>query len=250
MKFSEKDLSYLSGKEFSNNYNMLLENNCLYGREEKLLQIVKNKSVIHIGCCDHIPLIQKKVSEGHWLHKLLEDHCSDVLGIDNNETSVEYVNASGLVKKNVYCMDITSSDLSNISFSYKEADYVLLGEILEHVDNPVDFLKSMKNNLAKWGFHGKYIITVPNAFCFQRTKFYLKGIEGINSDHRYWFTPYTAGKVMYQAGIMPEELFFVGGCNCRSRICNKLLKIIVGTIKKQPSSYKSFRSDTIIVIGE
>lgn len=249
MKSTEKDYIYLTGKKSSNGYFMKLENNRLYSRTEKLLEILGGGYVIHIGCCDHLPLIQEKIKSHAWLHGLLDECCAYVCGIDINPKAVEHVNSNKYAKHNVICADITSSNLSNIF--QKKFDYVLLGEILEHVDNPVTFLTKMKRNFSKYGFDGKYIITVPNAFCFQKNQ-YLKGIEGINTDHRYWFTPYTISKVMYRSDIYPEEIIFVDyetGLNGSSKYTNLFFKAYKKLFKK-PSSYKSYRGGQMIVVGK
>lgn len=249
MKFTQEDYMYLKGTKFSNGYNMKLENNPLYSRNEEILRILEGVNVIHIGCCDHIPLIPEKIEKHIWLHGLLDECCANVCGVDIDQESVDYVNSNGYAKHDVICADVTSSDLANI-FCRGRFDYVLLGEILEHVDNPVTFLKAMKINFSKYGFDGKYVITVPNAFCFQRNV-YTKGIEGINTDHRYWFTPYTLAKVMYQAGIHPEEIRctdYATGLNGANRFTNYFFRVYK-KIFKIPSSYKSYRGGQIIAIG-
>jgi len=60
MTFTNEDMQYLYGKKFSNGYNLLLHDNKFISRLNCLLDITKGKRVLHIGCCDHIPLIAKK----------------------------------------------------------------------------------------------------------------------------------------------------------------------------------------------
>lgn len=212
MKFTEEDYAYLYGEKFSSGYSLPLVGNPLCGRTEVLLAITKGLRCIHIGCCDHVPLIKEKIKTRRWLHGLLEENCKEVLGIDINQDAVDYVNGEQLSREQVYCADVTAEDFIS-KIPKKEYDFVLLGEIVEHVDNPVLFLNLLKKNMDNYGFRGKYIITVPNAFCFMRNPIYAMERECINTDHRYWFTPYTIAKVMAQAGIKPEELFFVNGVN-------------------------------------
>ena len=90
----------------------------------------------------------------------------------------------------------------------------------------------MRTVLNEYGFMGKYIITVPNAFCFLKTSVYQEGIEFINSDHRYWFTPYTIAKIMIEAKIVPEELFFANYV----RMGNEDIE-------------KSYQGDQIVIMG-
>ena len=250
MKYTEQDYEYLEGKKFSSAYFMKLENNPLYERIELIKHITEGKSVIHVGCCDHVDLIKEKMEKNRWLHRILEENCEEVLGIDICEEAVNYVNVNNYSQRHVYCADITSKEFKNI-VPYKKYDYVLLGEILEHVDNPVCFLTEMNNTLKDYGFDGKYIITVPNAFSLQRL-FYLNGVEGINTDHKYWFTPFTLGKVLTDAGIVPQEVLFASfakGGNGKNKF-TEFMFVVLETLRRRPSNYKSFRGSQLVVIGK
>lgn len=51
------------------------------------------------------------------------------------------------------------------------------------------------------------MLTVPNALGLIYMSMALnEGCENINSDHKYWFTPYTIQKVLYSAGYETEEI--------------------------------------------
>jgi len=169
MKLSEKDYEFLRGDKFSSLYDLKMEDNLLYSRIEQIIRIVSGRSVLHIGCCDHVPLIEKKMQQNLWLHGLLEKECKTVLGVDINEESVKFVNEKQLAHEKVYCADVTSDDFCK-KVPKKNLEYVFLGEIVEHLDNPVSFLSDLKKNMEKYGFSGQYIITVPNAISFLRKK--------------------------------------------------------------------------------
>ena len=66
-------------------------------------------------------------------------------------------------------------------------DYAVFGEIIEHIDDPVHFLKTFRQRFG--GSVNRFIITVPNIYNKQHFTNMLKYREVINSDHRYWFTP-------------------------------------------------------------
>lgn len=251
MRLSEKDYEYLKGDKFSSLYDLKLEDNLLYSRIEQIIRIVSGTSVLHIGCCDHVPLIEKKIQQNLWLHGLLDKKCKDVLGVDISKEAVEFVNAKKLAREKVYYADVTSEDFIE-KVPKKDLEYVFLGEIVEHLDNPVSFLTDLKSNMQKYGFNGRYIITVPNAVSFLKKKKLRGGIESINSDHRYWFTPYTICKVMMQSGICPEEILFSSngrGGNGSNQFTNRFFAFLE-KIRKQPSGYKSYRGDSMIVIGK
>lgn len=73
---------------------------------------------------------------------------------------------------------------------------------MEHVDNPVYFLKKIKD---KFSFD-KIIITIPNALRMDNFTQTIINTENINSDHRYWFTPYTLSKILSQSGLNAQEI--------------------------------------------
>ena len=90
----------------------------------------------------------------------------------------------------------------------KKWDYIVAGEVLEHIDDPVMFLKSIRE---KYGAcTERILITVPNALSYTNFRFALRNIEMINTDHRFWFTPYTLLKVASQAGITVEDFDLCG----------------------------------------
>jgi hypothetical protein len=216
--------------------------------------LTKNKRVLHIGCCDHIPLISKKIQNKQWLHSLLLDNCSFVAGIDINEEAIQYVRNNVLLalcpppppikynNQNIYYSDITISlpqELKDMIF-----DFAILGEVVEHTNDPVAFLKKIKLNLGKTV--EKIIVTVPNALKFRESPIRWRRIdsihkESINSDHRYWFTPYTIAKVLVESGIYPAELLFCNPPYWTSVMQRKL------HLKKV--TYHSIFSDTLLVIG-
>jgi len=193
---------YLKGQRFSNGLEFNLKNldsNMLY-RIELLSQLVKGKRVIHLGCADHLPLIDKKIQEGTWLHEHLVRESSHCLGIDINYKAVQYIQHLGY--KDVVCGDITEG----IDEVYKNKwDYIIMGEILEHVENPCSFLNKV-SHACKESIE-KILITVPNAFRLNNFNLAKNGIELINSDHYYWFTPYTLMKVLANSGYEPEHIW-------------------------------------------
>ena len=171
-------------------------------RLEALVEAVKGKSVLHLGCCDHINLIDKKITDGTWLHSLLSKNAKECYGVDINKEAVEYLCSKGY--RNIYCADITKEippELNGVHF-----DIIILGEILEHINDPIAFLATLHKTFV---FDHQLIITVPNAFFLENFKNILGHFERINSDHRYWFTPYTIAKICFEAGYWPDSLQFV-----------------------------------------
>ena len=251
MKYSAEDLQYISGEKFSASYLLKLTENALYSRTETILNIVSGHRVVHVGCCDHLPLIEKAIQNNKWLQGILDQACEDVLGIDINEEAVNFVNNRKLAKHEVLCGDITSKTFCS-SFDVSAYDYIVMGELLEHINNPVLWLGQINDNMRDRGFRGKYIITVPNALCASSARLLRRKVESINSDHKYWFTPYTIAKVCYEAGIVPEELIFSGfnrGGQGDNFITSHFF-FYLEKIRKRPSSYEAYRGDQLVFIGK
>jgi len=170
-----------------------------------LERLCAGKRILHLGCADHMALIDKKMSNGTWVHGYLSKISLKCLGIDINRASIDYLqNRLGI--NNVMYADITEE----IPVSIKESspwDIVFLGEMIEHIDNPVHFLQSLGKGLR--GCAKELVMTAPNAISWQNYLNVRKGIECINSDHRYWFTPYTLAKVAHEASFKPTAFYFV-----------------------------------------
>ncbi|MDG1099540.1 MAG: methyltransferase domain-containing protein [Bacteroidia bacterium] len=195
---------YLKGTKFSNgliiNFKNKL-NNRLLDRVKYLGNIVENKRVIHVGCCDHIPLIQKKIDVNRWLHQILNDSAKEVCGIDIDNEAIEYAKSvSGC--SNIINRDIIQDDLSDITD--KKWDFILLGEILEHTTNPNEFLSKIHQKFK--GSVKSIIVTVPNSLRLKNFKMSLKNKEFINSDHKYEFTPYTLAKALTLSGFKVQKM--------------------------------------------
>jgi hypothetical protein len=71
----------------------------------------------------------------------------------------------------------------------------------------VHFLSRVQRNLS--GYCREIIVTVPNAFALQNFLNAFRRVEKINSDHRFWFSPYTLAKIMHRSGFRPTTFDFV-----------------------------------------
>ena len=205
MQFENDVKDYLSGSSFSNGLNIKIckKSDFLGDRLSIIENISNNKDIIHLGCVDHIPLIEDKIRDNTWLHSRLCSCTRRCLGIDNNCDGIEYL-ASKLGYTDVICADIINSDIPEIINN--KWDYLIMGEILEHVDDPCSFLRAIRNKYSK--NINSIIISVPNALSWQNITHTFSHEECINSDHRYWFTPYTLAKVITLAGMEVAEFFF------------------------------------------
>ena len=208
--------AYLSGERFANDLVFELEyepgEHAYRGRIAMLCDMFKGKRVIHVGCVDHnIEMISAKIGRRKWLHAELLKVCDRVAGVDINRAGIESIkNELGI--DDVHCLDMTSDDLGLLE---GEAwDTILLGELIEHIDNPVQFLTDLRTNTA--GLCENVILTTPNGLHTGSVMNRMAGREGINSDHRYLFTPYTLTKVLSLAGYETTRI-----TTCRNGIVKR-----------------------------
>ncbi len=219
MEFDQSVQNYLTGLDFSSGLALDIakkENNIL-DRISILEQLSKDKKIIHLGCCDHIPLIQNKIKNNIWLHSRLCNNSKRCIGIDINDDGINHLK-NNLGYEDVLCGDIIGEDLNAITEEHW--DYMILDEILEHVDNPHLFLNAIQSKYS--GCVDKLVITVPNALSYQNMRYTFSNRECINTDHRYWFTPYTLAKIATLAGMQVEMFCFCMPTPQNNNIINRI----------------------------
>jgi hypothetical protein len=208
MRFSKEINQFLEGKAFSNalTINFSPEKYLLRTRINMLSGIVKDKNIIHLGCADHLDLIDDKMKKGKWLHGILVQNSNRCIGIDINSEAISYLKEHYNIP-DLHCVNIeTEANIETITGKGKW-DYLLLGEIIEHMNNPVAFLKNLHEKFSN--STEKIIITAPNVYNIMNAKRIRKNLEVINTDHRYWFSPYTLTKIIMESGFSDCELSFV-----------------------------------------
>lgn len=173
----------------------------IIGKMEYIQGLIEGKKVIDIGFADHYDLIDARIKSNDWVHARFRKWSSRIIGVDVDPRAVDYVREKfGLT--DVFCHDITSAERPQ-PILQDNWDYLILSEVLEHIPDPALFLKRIREN---YGSHIKrMIITVPNAFGLITLRSVFNRIERINSDHKFWFTPYTLSRVVTAAGLEVED---------------------------------------------
>ena len=123
--------------------------NFISNRNKYLQKLVKDKDVLHLGCLDY------GRSEKTSLHQFLVNSAKKILGVDIDKKLIaKYKN-----KYNIIVADVEKK------LSIKEKfDFVIAGEIIEHVTNFGMMLENCKHYLKK---SGKLVITTPNAYNYR-----------------------------------------------------------------------------------
>jgi hypothetical protein len=235
MHYNDEITTYLEGEKFSNGLSveLLTIQEKILNRDDFLIHTSKGKNILHLGFVDHVPLLDKKIEGDNWLHQKLIKSSNLCFGIDINDEGIKYIqhkySIDDLYTVNVV-LDKIPKEILDVEF-----DYLLIPDVIEHIGNPVEFLEiireKFKNNVKK------VILTTPNGFRLNNFKNILKNIEVINSDHRFWFTPFTLSKIVIDAGYKIDKLgYFEHGRLSRREIFKKYIL----------NRYHGFR-DTLII---
>lgn len=188
MKLDPQTLDHLSGKTFSNGHHFDLGNRGpALRRFERLVQLCAGQRVLHVGCCDHLGLVRDKVAQDVYLHQHLCRAAAHCVGADTNADGVALLRELNFPE--VYLPD----DVPDQAF-----DICLLADVIEHVGDVVSFLRSMRRYRFK-----QIVVVTPNLF---RLRNWLSSGEVVNTDHRYWFSPFTLCKVLFDAGYTPQSV--------------------------------------------
>jgi len=244
ISIKEEIIPYLKGEKFSNGLDLTITEKFEDNRRIDLItKLSVNKKIIHIGCVDHIPLIKEKLSNNTWLHSLITEVADKVIGVDISQEGINYIkNEIGVA--NVVCADITTDSIPELEG--EQWDYMILGEIIEHVDNPIQFLNSI---LKKYkGIVNKIYITAPNIMVRNRFEHMINtSSELINTDHRFWFTPFTLAKVMTLAGFNNIKLDFADRVTLnKAELVSRKLK----TMSNQKSEYPFYYFNSVVGIAK
>lgn len=204
MRINQEVLPYISGEKFSTGLkiNFLLDNNDYIYQERVsvLREMCRDKKVLHIGCIDHNPeVVSDKIAKGKWLHIEITNSASFCRGVDINSEGIQYIK-DNLGIDNIFNCNILTDELPE---ELKiEWDIVIIPEVIEHLNDPINFLREVKNRIRT----KQIVVTVPNAFTLESINLAKQHIESINTDHRFWFTPYTLVKNLHEAGLKAEYI--------------------------------------------
>jgi len=207
MIFNTEAMAYLCGRRFSNGFFLKIVQQCqIYERISILKKISKGKAVLHFGCCDHVEIIHEKIIKGRYLHKILEEVSQKITGVDISKEGILTMRSVGF--ENVYL----PSELPKNKY-----DILILPDVIEHVSDVQMFL----TDLHQYDFQ-QIVITTPNAYRLSNRMQYCG--ECVNTDHRYWFSPFTLAKVLVNAGFELERMMFTDTPSRLNFIRNLFLK--------------------------
>lgn len=168
-------------------------------RIPEILERCRGKRVLHLGCTDspltslrgdqllHVQLSRVTAEENLW-------------GLDQDAEGLAILRTLGfrnLVEENA------ESDLE--SLRRRNFEIVLAGEILEHLDNPGNFLAQMRSILTPGA---ELLLTTVNATSVKGFVHSLLRREKVHPDHNYYFSYRTVQQLLEKHDLACREVYY------------------------------------------
>lgn len=153
-------------------------------RKEFIKQYCADKKVLHLGC-------RGQSTEPNALHGELNNICKEIWGLDIVKCEIDRFIQADLNEAG------WSKDLNDGSF-----DLLLATEILEHLPNAGNFIKECRE------FNCEVLLTVPNAFGYNRYKIMQVGIEYDNVQHLACYSFSTIKRLIQRYGFRISQFYW------------------------------------------
>jgi polysaccharide deacetylase family protein (PEP-CTERM system associated) len=169
----------------------------LVDRIDYLTTLARGRRVIHVGFVDTGCRSMQDRSDT-WLHGHLDETATSLVGIDVDEAGVKRADAAGFEAYCADCRDPEAIDALGIA----PAQLVIAGEVIEHVDDPGDFLAALHRLVVPGG---QLVITTPNAYGLFNVLASLARREINHPDHVVMFTWQTLTNLAGRHGWEPID---------------------------------------------
>ena len=196
----------------------------MVNRDKWLVDLVKDKSILHVGCTDN-PITIEKIANGHLLHGQLLRSASHVVGLDYDSDGVTHLRE--LFPGHEFIMH-NAEELPNCdSLMKREFQMVVAADVVEHLSNFGRFLEGIKPLLKS---DGKLVLTTPSAFSIKRmVPMILMGIERVHPDHTAYYSLATLKHILSRYGFEIESsvMFQWKNPTWKNRIVNAMFSPFV-----------------------
>jgi 2-polyprenyl-3-methyl-5-hydroxy-6-metoxy-1,4-benzoquinol methylase len=159
------------------------------GGFNRLLELFTGTHVLDIGVAEHD--LTHYENKETWKHGMIKSVASECLGVDILKPMVERLNADGF---ECLCVDATSDiDIG------KRFDYVHIGDVIEHVNDPIKLIRFAARHLVDVG---RIVVSTPNPYFYQNIIRVLReGMLVANFEHVTWIGESMAQEIAYRAGV-------------------------------------------------
>jgi len=197
-------------------------------RMEVITPLVKDGNILDLGVVDsrrkrHETSTRLKTKANLLFRQICEIN-PGTLGVDIDSEGIEILRQEG-----GYC--VTTADVMTMNLG-AQFDVIIAGEIIEHLDNPGQFLRNMRQHLTA---NGTLLISTPNPFYIKQFwKIWRYNRPQVHEEHTCWFDPLTLSYLCRLSGLNPYALYWI-----KSR--KQLLKT-------WPQWFRSYLSHSFIIL--
>jgi hypothetical protein len=178
---------------------------------------VTDRTVLDIGMVEHD---LGHVESPHWKHRLVRDWARRVRGVDILEEEVRFLSAQGY--------DVVACDATSDTDLGERFERVVVGDVLEHVDRPVDLLRFAARHTAP---EGRIAMRTPNPFWVGHVLRQMREETFIsNAEHVAWISPSMALELGRRAGLELEAYWVLEpfGSTPSKRVLDGLRRALFG----------------------
>jgi 2-polyprenyl-3-methyl-5-hydroxy-6-metoxy-1,4-benzoquinol methylase len=153
---------------------------------------VQGLRVLDIGVVAHTA---ERAASSEWLHGRLASVAGSCLGIDILEKDVQALQGQGY---NIRVHDLTHQPVA------EKFEIAVMGDVLEHLSNPGNFLENLKASLVEGG---RVIVSVPNPWylAYPLSNLQQGGFYHESADHVAWYDANTILELFGRAGFTMES---------------------------------------------
>lgn len=215
-------------------------------RVDYLLEQARGRRTIHVGFVD------SRCTEYHqahdaWLHAMLDAQASSLVGLDIDREGVENARREGFDAYTVDCRDTAAVG----ALGLEPADVVIAGEIIEHLDDPGDFLDGLAGLVNE---RGVLVVTTPNAHGLFNAVASIAGFELNHPDHVTMFSWYTLANLLRRHGWEPVEtavyvprLKQLDRTSMKTRVLGRGAQAVLGLERLLARNGRPFAADGLIL---
>lgn len=193
----------------------------LIEKDAWIVSRVRGADVLHVGCTDW-PLTEERLRTGALLHRTLCDVSARCVGVDLDGDGVR---ALARLMPDQEFHELNAERLGEAeALAGTSWDFIVAGDVVEHMDNPGLFFQSARA-LLKEG--GTLIVTVPSAFSAKRFFWMLAtGTEQVHPDHTGYFSEATLSRIGERNGFEIAAMYGFQWVNptLKNRLSNLLAR--------------------------
>lgn len=171
-----------------------------FGKHERLLEFVRGKSILHLGCVGFTdtPTHRRVELAQQSLHYVLTQ-IGEVVGVDYSKEEIDYYAAHG-VFRNILHGDVERLEVLELDQTF---DVIVAGDIIEHLSNPGLMLEGIKRFCTPTTV---VVVTTPNAFGLPNFFRYVAGSFHEGKEHVMTFNSENIATLLARHGFKIDSI--------------------------------------------